>query len=204
MAIRTAFGLDIHTHRHSHEGGTTMNTSISMSGVVVSTGHSHTAWSACSMVWLAPHLLAVIPALALPPLGAFSYLIAYLGIAGSNDSFVLLMAIASARWPRWLPSLVGCSGGLSIAIGIFGFCRQHPRLKRRSVLGWHNGRGNGSDCVAAIGPNWAVAAAGWIVSSTHQPPLHGADKRLINKVWPGVSPPQQHRFVAARRGRGSQ
>jgi hypothetical protein len=63
----------------------------------------------------------VIPALALPPLGAFSYLISYLvGSLAAMTAFVLLMAIASARLGRrWLPSLVGASGGLSIAIGIF-------------------------------------------------------------------------------------
>jgi len=124
MAIRTAFGLDIHTHRHSHEGGTTHeHLHLHVGGGRQHRWHSHTASGLGLLHGLAGagHLLAVIPALALPPLGAFSYLIAYLvGSLAAMTAFVLLMAIASARLGRrWLPSLVGCSGGLSIAIGIF-------------------------------------------------------------------------------------
>jgi len=124
MAIRTALGLDIHTHRHVHQGGETHeHLHLHLRGGRQHRWHSHTASGLGLLHGLAGagHLLAVIPALALPPLGAFSYLVAYLiGSLGAMTAVVLLMAAASVRLGRrWLPALVGLAGGLSIATGLY-------------------------------------------------------------------------------------
>ena len=67
----------------------------------------------------ASHLLAVIPALALPPVAAFSYLVAYL--CGSIAAMVAVVAVVSfltlRSGARLLPWLVGGTGALSIVTG---------------------------------------------------------------------------------------
>ena len=67
------------------------------------------------------HLLAVIPALALPPLGAIAYLFAYLG--GSLISMVfivLIISLATLRiGERALPLFFASTGILSILTGFF-------------------------------------------------------------------------------------
>ena len=68
----------------------------------------------------ASHLLAVIPALALPPHGAVIYLMAYL--SGSIGAMLLVVAMVSLltlrSGLRMLPLLVGLTGGLSIFTGV--------------------------------------------------------------------------------------
>ena len=62
----------------------------------------------------------MIPALALPPLGAVIYLLAYLG--GSIAAMLLVAAALSMltqrTGARCLPVLVGVTGGLSILTGM--------------------------------------------------------------------------------------
>ena len=61
----------------------------------------------------------MIPALALPPLGALAYLVAYL--VGSVAAMVAVVAVVSLltlkSGARLLPLLVGLTGALSIVTG---------------------------------------------------------------------------------------
>jgi hypothetical protein len=125
LAIRTALGLDIHTHRHAHQGGEThehLHLHV-RGGDQQHRWHAHTASGLGLLHGLAGagHLMAVIPALALAPLVSFAYLVAYLiGSLASMTAVVLLMAAASVSLSRrWLPTLVGLAGGLSIATGLY-------------------------------------------------------------------------------------
>ncbi|MFL0746140.1 MAG: hydantoin utilization protein A, partial [Prochlorococcus sp.] len=83
--------------------------------------HAHAATSLGLLHGLAgaSHLLAVIPALALPPLGAVVYMAAYLfGSLAAMVAVVGAISLAALRiGRRALPLLVGSTGGLSIFMG---------------------------------------------------------------------------------------
>ncbi|MDP6193374.1 MAG: hydantoin utilization protein A [Prochlorococcus sp.] len=124
MAIRTALGLDIHTHQHNHrDGHAHEHVHLHIRGRHKHGHHPHAASSLGLLHGLAgaSHLLAVIPALALPPLGALAYLATYLiGSIAAMGAVVALISQATLRvGQRALPLLVGSAGGLSIITGFF-------------------------------------------------------------------------------------
>ncbi len=128
MAIRTAFGLNIHTHQHTHHHSNEhagvhahQHVHLHVRGRHKHGRHAHAATSLGLLHGLAgaSHLLAVIPALALPPLGAVVYMAAYLfGSLAAMVAVVGAISLAALRiGRRALPLLVGSTGGLSIFMG---------------------------------------------------------------------------------------
>ena len=122
LAVRTAFGLELHTHEHHHEGDQPhQHLHLHVRGQSNHRRHAHAASGLGLLHGLAgaSHLLAVIPALALPPVAALSYLVAYL--CGSIAAMVAVVAVVSfltlRSGARELPWQVGGTGALSIASG---------------------------------------------------------------------------------------
>ena len=123
LAIRTAFGLELHTHEHRHDTGasTQQHLHLHLRGPSNDCRHAYAALGLGLLHGLAgaSHLIAVIPALALPPLGALAYLLAYL--AGSFAAMAAVVVVVSLvtlkSSARLLPALVGLTGGLSIVTG---------------------------------------------------------------------------------------
>lgn len=123
LAVRTALGLKLHSHVHNHDDHSShRHMHLHVRGKSGHRRHFHAA----SWVGLlhglagASHLLAVIPALALPPHGAVIYLLAYLsGSIGAMLLVVAMVALLTLRSGlRMLPLLVGLTGGLSIFTGV--------------------------------------------------------------------------------------
>ena len=123
LAIRTAFGLELHTHEHRHDAGasTHQHLHLHVRGQSNHRRHAHAASGLGLLHGLAgaSHLIAVIPALALPPLGALAYLLAYLAgsIAAMAAVVVVVSLLTLKSSARLLPALVGLTGGLSIVTG---------------------------------------------------------------------------------------
>ena len=122
LAIRTALGLKIHTHPHDHGiNSAHKHLHLHIRGGSQHWRHSHAASGLGFLHGLAgaSHLLAVVPALALPPLGAASYLLAYLGgsVAAMLLVVIAISLIAIRGGVHLLPLLVGLTGGLSVITG---------------------------------------------------------------------------------------
>ena len=128
LAVRTAFGLELHSHEHSHahrDDGveTHHHLHLHVRGQSNHRRHAHAASGLGLLHGLAgaSHLLAVIPALALPPLGAAAYLLSYL--CGSMAAMLAVVGVVSfltlRSGARLLPLLVGGTGALSIFTGVF-------------------------------------------------------------------------------------
>ena len=125
LAVRTAFGLELHSHEHRHGevNGTHQHQHLHLHvrGQSSHRRHIHAASGLGLLHGLAgaSHLLAVIPALALPPHAAIGYLIAYL--CGSIGAMVAVVGVVSfltqRSGARLLPLLVGGTGALSIVTG---------------------------------------------------------------------------------------
>ena len=123
LAVRTAFGLEWHSHEHRHGevSGTHQHLHLHVRGQSSHRRHIHAASGLGLLHGLAgaSHLLAVIPALALPPHAAIGYLIAYL--CGSIGAMVAVVGVVSfltqRSGARLLPLLVGGTGALSIVTG---------------------------------------------------------------------------------------
>ncbi len=123
-AIKTAFGLSIHSHRHKHGSAHRHeHIHIHLRGSKKHKSHSHSLTSLGLLHGVAggSHFLAVIPALALPPLGSIIYIASYLvGSILCMVAVVLAMSMASLKAGRKaLPILMGFTGALSIITGIF-------------------------------------------------------------------------------------
>ena len=125
LAIRTAFGLNIHMHNHNH-GNASVHKHFHMHllGRKLHKRHTHAATGLGILhgVAGASHLLAVIPALALPTkLGAIAYMAAYLfGSVAAMSSVVLGISLTTKKAGRKIsPLLMGGAGGLSIVTGFF-------------------------------------------------------------------------------------
>ena len=124
LAIKASLKLKIHNHEHNHKNRDGhQHIHLHFLDQKNHRSHSHYATGLGLLHGLAGggHLLAVLPALALPPTEAISYMIAYLFGSVASMS-LLLMAISLTRLKAgWRISLliVGIAGGLSIAIGIF-------------------------------------------------------------------------------------
>ena len=123
LAVRTAFGLELHTHIHRHDDdrATHQHLHLHVRGQSNHRRHVHAASGLGLLHGLAgaSHLLAVIPALALPTHAAVGYLIAYLvGSIGAMTAVVALVSFLTKRsGARLLPLLVGGTGALSIVTG---------------------------------------------------------------------------------------
>ena len=124
LAIRSALGVNIHMHHHKHGNESHhKHVHFHLFGRKFHGRHTHAATGLGVVHGLAggSHLLAVIPALALPPLGALAYMWAYLiGSISAMGVAVLGISFASGRaGKRFSPVLMGSTGGLSIVTGFF-------------------------------------------------------------------------------------
>ena len=133
LAIRTALGLNIHTHKHNHADGQQHDhLHLHFRGKQKHSRHSHQATSIGILHGLAggSHLLAVFPALALPPIAAFVYMTSYLlGSVLTMGAFLLAISFATMRVGRnAFPMLIGFAGGLSVVTGIFWLRNTSPFL----------------------------------------------------------------------------
>ncbi|MAV12861.1 MAG: hydantoin utilization protein A [Synechococcus sp. BS307-5m-G38] len=133
LAVRTAFGLELHSHEHRHDGVEThQHLHLHVRGQSNHRRHAHAASGLGLLHGLAgaSHLLAVIPALALPPLAAVGYLVAYLcGSIGAMLAVVAVVSLLTFRsGARFLPWLVGGTGALSIFTGAIWLQRTSSAL----------------------------------------------------------------------------
>tara|TARA_Y100001968_G_scaffold90864_1_gene81761 strand:- start:232 stop:903 length:672 start_codon:yes stop_codon:yes gene_type:complete len=125
LAIRTSLKVNIHMHQHMH-GKETPHKHFhfhSPGNEIHKSRHTHTATGLGVLHGFAgaSHLVAVIPALALPLLGALAYLFAYLlGSVFAMGCVVLGISFATSKAnKKFYPFLMRSVGSLSIMTGIF-------------------------------------------------------------------------------------
>ncbi len=124
LAIKTSLRMNIHTHQHNH-GEETFHEHFHFHspGNKLHRSHTHAATGLGVLHGFAgaSHLVAVIPALALPFLGALAYLVAYLvGSVFAMGCVVLGISFATSKANKmFYPFLMRSIGSLSIVIGIF-------------------------------------------------------------------------------------
>jgi len=133
LAIKASFGLNLHAHTHNHHDGHFHDhLHLHFRGRQRHGKHHHAATSLGFLHGLAgaSHLVAVIPALALPPLGAFAYLVAYLlSSIATMGAFLSAISFATMRaGKRAFPLMVGCAGMTSLLTGIFWIQKTLPTL----------------------------------------------------------------------------
>mgnify|MGYP001258432433 CR=1 FL=1 len=124
LTMRNALGLNIHIHDHNHGGGDKhQHLHFHLRGNKKHKKHSHASTSIGLLHELAgaSHLLAVIPALALPPFGASLYLIFYLlGSIFAMGVVTSVMSLATIKaGKRMLPMIFGFTGAISFVTGFF-------------------------------------------------------------------------------------
>ncbi len=124
LAIRTALGLNIHAHKHDHgDGPAHDHLHLHFRGRQKHARHHHAAMSVGVLHGLAgaSHFLAVIPALALPPVDGLIYMTSYLlGSIATMGAFLMAISIATMKAGyRAFPLIVGFAGGLSVVTGLF-------------------------------------------------------------------------------------
>ena len=124
LAIRTSLRVNIHMHQHMHGEETPhKHFHFHSLGNKLHRSHTHAATGLGVLHGFAgaSHLVAIIPALALPLLGALAYLFAYLlGSVFAMGCVVLGISFAANKANKmFYPFLMGSMGGLSIAIGVF-------------------------------------------------------------------------------------
>ncbi|WP_269623313.1 hydantoin utilization protein A [Prochlorococcus marinus] len=124
LTIKTSLGLHIHTHTHTHRNdGKHQHFHLHLRGGKKHNRHSHTSISLGLLHGLAgaSHLIAVIPALALPRVGAVLYLFFYLlGSFLSMGVIVTAMSLATLRaGKKTIPMFFGFTGALSVMTGFF-------------------------------------------------------------------------------------
>jgi len=123
-AIRTSFRANIHMHEHSH-GDVTPHKHFHFHAlgnkVHIANGHAATGLGVLHGFAGASHLVAIIPALALPLVGAIMYLFAYLiGSIFAMGTVVLGISFAAKKANKmFYPFMMRSIGGLSIVTGIF-------------------------------------------------------------------------------------
>tara|TARA_Y100001968_G_scaffold320539_1_gene353602 strand:- start:1101 stop:1769 length:669 start_codon:yes stop_codon:yes gene_type:complete len=132
FAIKTALGLSIHRHHHNHGSNEEHHhLHLHFLGRKIHGRHTHAATGLGMIHGMAgaSHLLAILPALALPLTGAISYMVSYLlGSIFAMTSVVLGISYTTRRVGNKLsPVLLGGVGGLSIATGFF-WLHQSPIL----------------------------------------------------------------------------
>ncbi len=124
LAIRTSLRVNIHMHQHMHGEETPhKHFHFHSLGNKLHGSHTHAATGLGVLHGFAgaSHLVAIIPALALPFVGALAYLFAYLlGSVFAMGCVVLGISFAVNKANKmFYPFLMRSIGGLSIAIGIF-------------------------------------------------------------------------------------
>ena len=124
LAIRTSLKVNIHMHQHMHgEEATHKHFHFHSLGNKLHRSHTHAATGLGVLHGFAgaSHLVAVIPALALPLFGALAYLFSYLlGSIFAMGCVVLGISFAANKANNmFYPFLMRAMGGLSIVIGIF-------------------------------------------------------------------------------------
>ncbi|KGG16272.1 Nickel transporter UreH [Prochlorococcus sp. MIT 0602] len=124
FTIKASLGLNIHTHNHNHgDGQKHQHLHIHLRGREKHNKHSHTSTSLGLLHGMAgaSHLLAAIPALALPSFGAFLYLVSYLlGSVLAMGAVVSIMSLATLKaGKKAIPFLFGLTGTLSVCTGFF-------------------------------------------------------------------------------------
>lgn len=124
LAIRSSLGFDIHMHDHHHGSGAEhKHLHFHLLGRKFHGRHTHAATGLGVLHGMAgaSHLVAVIPALALPTMGAVAYMVAYLlGSIVAMSSVVFGISIATLRSGKGIsPLIMGSAGGLSVSLGFF-------------------------------------------------------------------------------------
>ena len=124
LAIRTSLKVNIHMHQHKHgKERPHQHFHFHSPGNKFDRGHTHAATGLGVLHGFAgaSHLVAIIPALALPLLGALTYLFAYLiGSVMAMGCVVLGISFAANKANKmFYPFLMRSIGGLSIVTGIF-------------------------------------------------------------------------------------
>ncbi len=133
LAIRTSLGLSIHSHSHQHVNGHAHNhVHLHLFGREIHSRHPHAVTSLGILHGLAggTHVLAVLPALALPPIWAIVYMSAYLiGSIMAMSVFVLAISFATLKVGRKsLPLMFGFTGGASVVTGLFWLQRTSMQI----------------------------------------------------------------------------
>ena len=124
IAIRTSLKVNIHMHKHFHgEEKPHKHFHFHFLGDKLHRSHTHAATGLGILHGFAgaSHLVAIIPALALPLLGALAYLFAYLlGSVFAMGCVVLGISFAANKANKmFYPFLMRSIGALSIVTGIF-------------------------------------------------------------------------------------
>jgi len=124
IAIKNSFKFNIHTHQHEHNDGIShKHFHYHKSRDKRHNRHSHALTSLGVLHGLAggSHLIAVIPALALPMQEAFAYLIAYLiGSTIIMIFFTYLISLSTMKAGQSIiKKLFAFAGGISFAMGLF-------------------------------------------------------------------------------------
>ena len=124
LAIKTSLKVNIHMHQHMHgEERSHQHFHFHSLGNRLLRSHTHAATGLGVLHGFAgaSHLVAVIPALALPLFGALVYLFAYLlGSVFAMGCVVLGISFATRKANKmFYPFLMRSVGALSIVIGIF-------------------------------------------------------------------------------------
>ena len=124
VAIRTSLKVNIHMHQHMHgEEATHKHFHFHSLGNKLHRSHTHAATGLGVLHGFAgaSHLVAVIPALALPFFGALAYLFSYLlGSIFAMGCVVLGISFATSKANKmFYPFLMRSIGALSIVTGIF-------------------------------------------------------------------------------------
>jgi len=132
LSIRTSLRVNIHVHQHMHGEETPhKHFHFHSFGNKFHRSHTHAATGLGVLHGFAgaSHLVAIIPALALPLGGALSYLFAYLlGSVFAMGCVVVGISFAANKANKmFYPFLMRSIGGLSIVIGIFW-------LQKNSIL----------------------------------------------------------------------
>ncbi len=124
IAIKNSFKFNIHSHLHNHNNGISHNhLHYHNNKNKQHSRHSHALTSLGILHGIAggSHLLAVIPALALPVQDAIAYLIAYL--AGSLIIMIFFTYLISLSTfnagQNMMKRLIAFAGGISFSMGLF-------------------------------------------------------------------------------------
>ncbi len=124
IAIKKSFKFNIHSHSHHHNNGILHNHLHYHNNKTKQHGrHSHALASLGVLHGIAggSHLLAVIPALALPIQEAFAYLASYLlGSLFIMSIFTYLISISTFNaGQNSVKRLIAFAGGISFSMGLF-------------------------------------------------------------------------------------
>jgi len=121
FAIKNSFHLSVHSHPHKHENGIAHR--HFHFHVKEHNKHSHALTGLGLLHGIAggSHFLAVLPALALPLISAYLYLISYLiGSLLSMNLFTCLISFTTFKASqKFIRRLIAVTGGLSFSLGLF-------------------------------------------------------------------------------------